>query len=121
MKLTNEQKLARAKYQAEYRRNHPDYIKRCREREKPFLETYRQHTQQHFKDKIIKEYLRSMMLFGDGWKIEITHRKGKEIQTDVKMIPNQMVEMSNCEVIMLEVERMLRELKITPSHKADGK
>lgn len=104
----------RAEYQKWYRETHPEYVKRCRELEKPKLKIYQAHTAENKKNKIIREYLREGMLRLDGWKIEITHLYNGKIESNRKLLTNDEVFSSHNKVLVYEFERMLREFGIKP-------
>ena len=103
----------RAEYQKWYRETHPEYVRRCRELEKPKLEKYRMASRLHLKEKIIREWLKEGMIT-DGWKIEITHLYNGKIESNRKMISNEMVFDSHNEILLLEFLNMLAEFGIKP-------
>lgn len=101
----------RAEYQKWYRETHPEYVKRCREIEKPKLEMYRKATERHRAEKAVKDWLRRGM-FTEGWKIEITHLYNGKIETNRKIISNETVFDSHNKILQFEFERMLNEFGI---------
>ena len=109
--LTFEQKRKKALYQKRYREEHPEYVARCRELEKPKLDRYRKATERKKKERIIREWIRQGMII-DGWKIEITHVYNGKVESNRKMISNEMVFSSHNKVLLFEFERMLEEFGI---------
>lgn len=67
------------------------------------------------KEKLPKEvvkWLKEGMLLGDGWKIEITHRKGDIIESNRKFASQMMAGNDVYDVLMWTFERMLNDLKV---------
>lgn len=101
----------RAEYQKWYRDTHPDYVKRCRELEKPKLAIYRANTERKKKERIIRDWIRQGMMT-EGWKIEITHLYKGKIRNNRKIVTNEMFFDSNGKILLFEFERMLNEFGI---------
>jgi len=101
----------RAEYQKWYRNTHPEYVKRCRELEKPKLKRYQANTEKHKREKIINDWLRQGM-FIDGWKIEITHLYNGKVENNRKMVSHEMAFDSHNQILLLTFEKMLDEMGI---------
>jgi hypothetical protein len=51
-----------------------------------------------------------MMLF-DGWKIELTHKKGKRVLMAQSFMTHDLVKMSDYKILQLNFDKMLYEIK----------